>query len=97
MKGTEKQIKWAEDIKERAILAAGCIVRNAKRESEAGLRFYCISVEAAKHIEQIVIDGFASMDSAADIINIRDRFTQSNLEKIARDETKARAEGIYEG
>ena len=34
MKGTEKQIKWAEDIKERAILAAGCIVRNAETSQQ---------------------------------------------------------------
>lgn len=97
MKGTEKQIKWAQEIKENAILAAGCIVRNAEKAAEDGWREYRISVEAAKHIEQLVIDGFAAMDSAAEIINIRDRFTQSNLEKIARYETKARAEGTYEG
>lgn len=92
MKGTEKQIKWAEDIKAQAIAAAGCIVRNAeKAEAENHPKdIYFISAEVAKEIEQMVIAGFEQMDSAATIIDIRDRFTQSALEKMARAETRRR-------
>ena len=93
MKGSDKQIKWAEDIKAQAISAAGCIVRNAERSDELGIpkdTFY-ISVEVAKEIEQMVIAGFEQMDSAAAIIDIRDRFTQTALENMARAETRRRA------
>ena len=93
MKGSDKQIKGAEDIKAQAISAAGCIVRNAERSDELGIpkdTFY-ISVEVAKEIEQMVIAGFEQMDSAAAIIDIRDRFTQTALENMARAETRRRA------
>lgn len=93
MKGSDKQIKWAEDIKAQAVAAAGCIVRNAERTKELGIpkdAFY-ISVEVAKEIEQMVIAGFEQMDSAAAIIDIRDRFTQAALENMARAETRRRA------
>lgn len=94
MKGTEKQIKWAEDIKEQAIAAAGCIVRNAEKAEANNIPkdVYYISVEVARDIEQMVIAGFDQMDSAAAIIDIRDRFTQSALEKMARAETRRRAQ-----
>lgn len=94
MKGTEKQIKWAEDIKAQAIAAAGCIVRNAEKAEANNIPrdAYYISVEVAKDIEQMVIAGFDQMDSAAAIIDIRDRFTQSALENMARAETRRRAQ-----
>ena len=90
MRGSEKQIKWAEDIKARAIEAAGMIVRNAERaeaRNDPKDRYY-ISSEVARELEQMVIAGFEQMDSAADIINIRDRFTFSALEKMARNATQ---------
>ena len=90
MKGSVKQIAWAEDIKASAILAAGCIVRNAENGCYHDIRF--ISVEVAKELEQMVVSGFATMNDAAQIISIRDRFTQSNLENMARCETKRRAQ-----
>lgn len=94
MRGTEKQIKWAEDIKEQAIMAAGCIVRNAERDAELDYKHPTryISVDVAKDLEQMVVAGFAQMDNAADIIDIRDRFAQSALENMAIAETRRRAQ-----
>lgn len=89
MKGTEKQIAWATDIKENAIRAAACIVRNAQNGCYDH-RLLPISVEVAKDLEQVVINGFASMDDAAQIINTRERFTQDALERMAQQETKRR-------
>lgn len=90
MKGSVKQIAWAEDIKDSAICAVGCIVRNAENGRYYGTNF--ISVEVAKELEQMVVSGFDTMDDASQIIAIRDRFTQSILEKMARCETKRRAQ-----
>ena len=52
MKGTAKQIAWAEDIKANALRAAANIVRNAEKRIEWGFTGDddpgFISVEAAK-------------------------------------------------
>lgn len=90
MKGSVKQISWAEDIKASAILAVSCIVRNAENDCYHGINF--ISVEVAKELEQMVVSGFDTMDDASQIISIRDRFTQPALENMARHETKRRTQ-----
>lgn len=89
MKGSEKQIKWAMDIKESAIMAMECIVRNAENGCY-DYRLRPISVDVAKDLQQMIKTGFESMDDAAHIINIRHRFTQWALEKMAADETHRR-------
>lgn len=89
MKGTEKQIAWATDIKESAIRAAANIVQNAQKGCYA-YRVPPISVEVAKELEQVVISGFSTMDDAAQIINVRERFTQDALERMAQRETNRR-------
>lgn len=92
MKGTEKQIAWAEDIKAKALLAASNIVRNAERRAEMGETgahdYLFISVEAAKETEQMVIKACETLDDAAYIIECRDMMSQQWLEKMARQITR---------
>ena len=87
MKGTKKQIAWAENIKEDAIRAAGCIVRNAERNVELGFTGAFdpsfITVEAAKEVEQMVIKACETLDDAAYIIEHRNMMSQQWLEKMA--------------
>ena len=92
MKGTEKQIAWAEDIKAGALRAAACIVRNAERNAELGFTGAYdpafISVDAAKEAEQMVIKACKTLDDAAYIIEHRDMMSQQWLEKMATQMTR---------
>lgn len=98
MKGTEKQIAWAEEIKASALRAAACIVRNAERSAELGFTGArdpaFISVDAAKEAEQLVVKACETLDDAAYIIEHRNMMTQQWLEKMAAQMTrKAKEEG----
>ena len=79
MKGTEKQIKWAEDIKAQAIShCRACIAAN----TEAGL------FAAETELYEIMAEGieacFARVDDAAIIIDKRDRFAPSSIDAYIR-------------
>jgi len=92
MKGTAKQIAWAEDIKASALRAAANIVRNAERNAELGFTGAYdpgfISVEAAKEAEQMVIKACETLNDAAYIIEHRNMMTQQWLETMARQMTR---------
>lgn len=92
MEGTAKQIAWAEDIKANALRAAGCIVRNAERNTGLGFTGTddpgYISVEAAKEAEQMVIKACETLNDAAYIIEHRNMMTQQWLETMARQMTR---------
>lgn len=87
MKGTEKQIKWAEDIKRQAY--ATLDRADAQRGSD---RFYTIdtdlnylSPEATEALRAEFDRGFALIDSAAVIIDKREKFSPANIIKHGRD------------
>lgn len=92
MKGTAKQIAWAEDIKAGALRAAANIVRNAERSAELGFTGAGdpghISVEAAKEAEQMVIKACETLNDAAYIIEHRNIMTQQWLETMAQQMTR---------
>lgn len=92
MKGTAKQIAWAEDIKAGALRAAANIVRNAERNAEPGFTGAYdpgfSSVEAAKEAEQMVIKACETLNDAAYIIEHRNMMTQQWLETMARQMTR---------
>ncbi len=101
MKGTAKQIAWAEDIKANALRAAANIVRNAEKMIEWGFTGDddpgFISVEAAKEAEQMVVKACETLDDAAYIIEHRHMLRQQWLETMARQMTrmaKEKKEGI---
>ena len=86
MKGTEKQIKWAEDIK-RSVFAT---LDNA--DAQRGNRFYNIdqdlsylSPEAVTALRAEYAAGFDRVEDAAWIIDRRDAFSPAKVIKHGRD------------
>jgi hypothetical protein len=79
MTGTEKQIKWAEDIKASAIEAFDIMENNAQRPY-----FNEYSLEAVKAIRAFVEPQILAMEDAAVIIKSRARLTQRAFEERAR-------------
>ena len=78
MKGTEKQIKWAEDIKANAI---NTCTANIERLSVQPLD--AMRVEVFKVIRKTLIDGFEQIDDAAVIINKRAHFDPMAIIRMA--------------
>lgn len=86
MKGTEKQIRWAEDIKESVYGAFGCMERNAARDIDGVLQlgYNQADIDAVK---AVVIPQIEAMD-AAQIIDFRSRLNQSFFEEMAKKHNK---------
>ena len=87
MTGSEKQIKWAEDIKDGAFMALDNMVANFNRRIEWGedpVRGCGYDLEAVEELRAQVTEAFDKADKASTIIEKRDRCTQSYLERVAR-------------
>ena len=78
MKGTEKQIKWAEDIKANAINTC-----TANIERLSGQPLDALRVEVFKVIRNTLIAGFEQIDDAAVIINKRANFDPMAIIRMA--------------
>ena len=80
MKGSEKQIKWAEDIIEKAMTSFDDMIKNYDKFQANGvadvLGYSKKAVEAAKADMKAV---FAQVDKASDIIDIRNKLTYDVL------------------
>lgn len=86
MKGSEKQIKWAEDIKAGVYNALGCMERNAIRFAENGLIENTLhyDIDDVNAVRELVVAQMESIEDAGTIISIRDNLTQRNLENMAK-------------
>lgn len=84
MKGTEKQVKWAEDIIEgaRRTIAAN-IKLNREREAQFGAVIYTARAEQWEKLSAQVEAAVAKCDDAAIIINKRSMFGDDGLRKWA--------------
>ena len=84
MKGTEKQVKWAEDIiaGARDILAQ-MISQNEERAAELGAAMYAARAEQWKKLSAQVEAAIEKCDDAAIIINKRNMFSFDGLRKWA--------------
>lgn len=81
MKGSEKQIKWAEDIIVSAEQACNQIIRDAEayeRTGDAGIN-RPVNLAVAEQLKAMVMDGLSKMGNASDIINNRSRFSYNTL------------------
>ena len=87
MKGTEKQIKWAQDIIDGAYAALDCMIRNYDRlaqvDKSMALQTLKYDKEAVEETRKAVDAMFAQIENAADIIDKRRFFTQASLEAAA--------------
>ena len=82
MKGSEKQIKWAEDIiaDARKIIADN-IHLNQNREAEFGAGIYSRRAEQWEKVSAQIEAAIAKCDDAAIIINKRNMFSYDGLVK----------------
>lgn len=91
LSGSARQVSWAEDIRNEALLSVDTIVRNAERGRQIGISTgptgRNISVEAAKTVRAEVRETLASTTSASTLINNRDRLTFNQLSRLAEEET----------
>ena len=87
MKGTEKQIAWAEDIKAEVIANCDCIIRNSMADG-AEFSINYVDTITAGELKAFVEDAFSKVDSAKTIIDNRSNYTYGALVRLARNVAK---------
>lgn len=92
MKGTEKQIKWAQDIIDGAYTALDLMDKNFDRlESEhSGLGLITCQYDHkdVQAVREWLKGQLDSIDSAADIISVRSKLSMNTLENLAQNHHK---------
>lgn len=96
MKGSEKQVKWANDIKECALRQIVLMRSTYNRmKKDGGGTFAEDTLEydlaALDVVEKEIIDTFDFVNDASAIIDKRRLFDRANLDKLARLEYKTHA------
>lgn len=90
MKGTEKQIKWAEDIIEEARATIKNNIANIDKVDTIGIRAIerqCY-VECGESLERML----SKIDDAATIIDMRDELSPYSVNQMVNDEAIRRRE-----
>ena len=82
LKGSEKQIKWAEEIRESVLKNADLVVKNAEKIGGYA-SITTPSTDGAKFARKSVIEQLQKVDSASALINNRSRMTYDYVNKIA--------------
>lgn len=85
LKGSEKQIRWANDIRSSALDVAEMNIRNARKNEKLGLGITYLnpSVKSTNEVRDMLRKLFQSQTSAKEIIDKRDGFSQNSLKNIA--------------
>lgn len=87
MKGTEKQIKWAEDIKDEAMgTIEANITRLEKLTAQCPNRWLLLEKELFESLQKQIGDFFASTEEASKVIDARNRLSGSFLLEMVNDE-----------
>ena len=94
LKGSEKQIKWASDIREDALANADALVKNAKKFG-TGLSHNDPSVEGAEFARNVAVKELQSVTSASKIIDTRRKLDYYGLNKIAMEYDRIYKKGRY--
>lgn len=81
MTGTEKQIKWAEDIKATAIRTLENNINNMKQKNESGI--FNIDIRAFEETKAYIEKQFQIMTEAKQVIEKRDRLCSACVLKEA--------------
>lgn len=88
--GSEKQVKWAEDIRETALVAADRLVEDAARGESgewwrmSGSEDRSVSLQSAQEVRQQVIAAFNGLSSAKQIIDNRTNLSANAVLRIAK-------------
>jgi len=90
MKGTEKQIKWAEDIINDAYNTIDANIARMEKESK---EFFHFNIQAYKECRKKLEETLETCDDAAVIIKCRNQFDPRRInEMVGRMAEKARQE-----
>ena len=88
MRGSERQIKWAEDIKAQALDTIRSMRETRKHyddlDGKPNSNLYDITYEAIDAIEAELMLGFDRIEDASVIIDNRDRLTADAIRNQAR-------------
>lgn len=98
LKGSEKQVAWAEDIRSSALKSTDSLVQRTA-EGPKGLHAITanyvtgekVSLASAKTVKSEIVDTFQATTSAKAIIDARNNFTYSAIEKLMASEQKTGA------
>lgn len=80
LQGSEKQVSWANTIRENMLSYSDTVVRNARNLESYGT--YYPSVEGAEFARDTLVKEIKNVTSASTIIDNRNKITQSFLEKL---------------
>ncbi len=99
LKGTEKQVKWAQDIINNAYAGIDSWIETMKNamkklgcenEEEWKDSYYMVNIAVSKELRKMIKDSLATIDSAAVIIERRDMFDHSRISEMIRLEVNRR-------
>ena len=79
MKGTEKQIKWAEDIMNNALNTVNANIEHSKTSDALLTR-----LQVYEEIKKMLEESFSQVTEASQLINARDRFDPRRINNIAQ-------------
>lgn len=88
MTGSEKQIRWAQDIIDTAYESVACMERNIRRNDEFGLPALPYGIESLTALHEWLDREIGAIESASTIINVRGRLDYKALEAMAINYTK---------
>lgn len=83
--GSDKQIKWANDIRESALKNADHLVKNAEASKNLGMQPDSVtpSVEGSKFARRELVERLQKVTSAPQIINARNGITYESIKEVA--------------
>lgn len=82
LKGSEKQIKWASEIREQVLKSADLVVKNAEKRG-GYTDVYNPSIQGTKFARKSIIEQVQKVESASEFISNRSRMTYEYVNKIA--------------
>lgn len=80
LQGSDKQVSWANTIREYMLSYADTVVKNARKNDSPSI--YYPSVEGAEFARDALVKEIKNVTSASTIIDKRNKITQSFLEKV---------------
>ena len=84
LQGSEKQVKWAVEIRSSALQNADYLVKNEKRWRDLGLT-EALSNDAVEFVKRDLVNSLESVTKASSIIDARRGLTYDALKRRAKE------------
>lgn len=91
--GSEKQVKWANEIRDNALYSVNSVLERYESNIKNGMKRtddVNEQIKAYEEIKKAITDTFMSVNEAKVIIDKRETFHPSRIHKIAGDTARAR-------